>query len=181
MSSMLKNTTRQYGAIAKVFHWLTAVVVVFQCALGIWMVELDYYDAWYTQAPHIHKSIGILFALMLMIRLTWRFYSPAPLPLSHHSRLEKSAARATHWLIYATLWVIIVSGYLISSADGRAIEVFSWFEVLSFGELIDQQEDIAGDIHEWIAYALIVLVSLHALAALKHHFIDKDNTLKRMF
>ena len=75
---------------------------------------------------------------------------------------------------------IMLSGYLISTADGRAIEVFSWFEVPATLSDIDGQEDIAGDIHEILAWTLIVLVALHALAALKHHFIDKDTTLKRM-
>lgn len=75
---------------------------------------------------------------------------------------------------------MIISGYLISTADERPIEVFGWFSVPSFGSFIDNQEDIAGTIHEWLAYVLIALASVHALAALKHHFIDKDNTLKRM-
>ena len=69
---------------------------------------------------------------------------------------------------------------MISTADGRSIEVFSWFEVPALGSVIDNQEDIAGEVHKYLAYGLIGLVILHAIAALKHHIIDKDATLTRM-
>ena len=75
---------------------------------------------------------------------------------------------------------MFLSGYLISTADGRGIEVFNWFEVPGLGSFIENQEDLAGQVHEYAAYILIGLSSLHALAALKHHFMNKDNTLKKM-
>ena len=74
----------------------------------------------------------------------------------------------------------MVSGYLISTADGRGISFFDWFEVPAFITSIPDQEDLAGDWHIWLTDALVVLGVLHGLAALKHHFIDKDGTLKRM-
>jgi cytochrome b561 len=76
--------------------------------------------------------------------------------------------------------VIPLSGYLISTADGRAIQVFDWFEVPALVTGIANQEDIAGAVHYWVAVALIALASLHGLAALKHHFLDRDGTLLRM-
>ena len=69
---------------------------------------------------------------------------------------------------------------MISTADGRGIEVFNWFEVPALPALIEQQEDVAGLVHYWLATSLIVLAGVHALAALKHHFINKDKTLLRM-
>ena len=75
---------------------------------------------------------------------------------------------------------MFTSGYLISTADGRAIDVFNWFAVPALGELIENQEDIAGDVHFYLAWILIVTASLHAIAALKHHFFNKDDTLKQM-
>ena len=177
---MLKNTQNKYGALAKSFHWLVAITVVGMFILGIWMVGLGYYDEWNKAAPHYHKSIGILLALVMVLRLFWRIYDPVPKAPAHHTNFEKVAARTTHRLIYLLIFAIMISGYLISTADERAIEVFNWFEIPSLGELFSQQEDIAGVIHEWLAYILIGLASLHALAALKHHFIDKDDTLKRI-
>ncbi|MOA52423.1 hypothetical protein D3C78_1757160 [compost metagenome] len=72
------------------------------------------------------------------------------------------------------------SGYLISTADGRGIEVFGWFTVPATLSGIDGQEDIAGVVHLWLAWGLIGMAALHALAALKHHFIDRDATLSQM-
>jgi len=85
-----------------------------------------------------------------------------------------------HLALYVLLFAIMLSGYLISTADSRGIDVFEWFEVPGFGSLFENQEDIAGLFHQYAAYSLIGLVILHAAAAIKHHFIDKDNTLKRM-
>ncbi|GIU09815.1 hypothetical protein TUM4261_18750 [Shewanella sp. c952] len=74
----------------------------------------------------------------------------------------------------------MLSGYLISTADDRGIWVFDWFEIPSFGAIVDDQADIAGVIHQYAAYSLIGLAIVHAIGALKHHFIDKDSTLLRM-
>ena len=82
--------------------------------------------------------------------------------------------------MYLGLTGLFITGYLISTADGRAIEVFDWFSVPGFGSFIENQEDLAGEIHEIIAYGIMGLAALHALAALKHHFLDRDNTLTRM-
>lgn len=74
----------------------------------------------------------------------------------------------------------MITGYLISTADGRGIEIFEFITIPAYGAIIENQEDIAGLVHKWLAYSLIMLAILHALAALKHHLIDKDNTLNRM-
>jgi len=84
-------------------------------------------------------------------------------------------------LLYLLLFVIMFSGYLISTADGRAIEVFGWFDVPATITSIPNQEDVAGLVHKFAAFLLIGLVVLHAAAALKHHFIDRDRTLLRIF
>jgi len=177
---MLKNTTEQFGSLAKLFHWLAAVAIISLFGWGVWMVDLGYYDEWYHEAPHYHKSVGILLAVLMVARLIWRFFDPIPKPVRTHQKFEKIAAKLTHWVIYLLVFAIITSGYLISTADGSGIDVFEWFTIPALGQGFDQQEDIAGDIHEWLAYILIGLASVHALAALKHHFIDKDDTLKRI-
>ena len=82
--------------------------------------------------------------------------------------------------MYLLLFGLFISGYLISTADGRAIDIFNWVSVPAFGELIENQEDVAGDIHFYLAWTVIIVAALHALAALKHHFINKDDTMKQM-
>jgi cytochrome b561 len=144
------------------------------------MVTLGYYDVWYHQAPEIHKSIGTLLFIVMVVRVVWRFISPPPKPLASYSRLTRISAVLAHIALYTVLFAILISGYLISTADGQAISVFGWFDVPASVTGLPQQADTAGTIHLYLAWAVVVLSVLHALAALKHHFIDRDVTLKRM-
>lgn len=176
----MHNTQKKYGYVSIVFHWLTAFTIFGLFGLGYYMVDLDYYHTWYTTAPNLHKSFGMLLFVIIIIRLVWRFTQITPEHITSHSQFERKAGKLTHQLLFMLIFIIIITGYLISTADGRGIEVFGLFEVPSLGAFIENQEDIAGTIHEWLAYALILLATLHGLAAIKHHVIDKDNTLNRM-
>jgi len=176
-----RNSSAHYGLISIVLHWLVAVAVFGLFALGFWMVGLDYYSSWYRAAPDIHKSIGIILFTVMLLRVFWRFLSPGPVALASHGPLTRLATKAGHGVLYLGLFGVMISGYLISTADGRPISVFGWFAVPALITGIPNQEDIAGLVHEYLAWALVILAGLHALAALKHHFIDHDATLKRMF
>ena len=175
---MLRNTHTGYGWPAIALHWLMALAVLGMFGLGLYMVDLSYYDPWYRDALSLHKSIGILVTLVWGLRLVWRLLNPSPVPLNAN-KLQALAAHGAHVLLYLLMLALFVSGYLISTADGRAIEVFSWFSVPAT-LTGNNQEDVAGMVHEWLAWGLIALVVVHAMAALKHHFVDRDATLKRM-
>ncbi|MCU7835274.1 MAG: cytochrome b [gamma proteobacterium symbiont of Taylorina sp.] len=175
-----RNTNNRWGWISIFFHWLTAVTVISLFILGLWMVDLTYYDSWYRSAPHIHKSMGLLLFLLTILRLLWLGLTIKPAPLKTHIEIEHQLAKIMHWILYLFLFSLMLSGYFISTADGRTIEVFNWFEIPAILSGIKGQEDIAGKIHYTLAISLIAAVSAHALAAIKHHFIDKDNTLTRM-
>ena len=110
----------------------------------------------------------------------WRIGQITPRHLPSHTAVERKLGKIMHQMLYLLVFIIMISGYLISTADGRGIAVFEFFDVPALGVSIENQEDIAGLVHKWLAYLLIALVVLHAWAALKHHFIDKDDTLKRM-
>ncbi len=179
MSITVRNQRHTYGWLSIALHWISAFVVIGLFAVGFYMTTLGYYDSLYRTLPHWHKSIGILFGILLVLRVAWRFYSKPPAVLSQH-KLEALAAHGGHLLLYVMMFVVVISGYLISTADGRPIDVFSWFQIPAIELGIDQQEDIAGLIHEYVAYGLIALAILHALAAFKHYWIDKDRTLQRM-
>ena len=181
MSMRLKNSSTHFGLIAVSLHWLVAMTVFSLFALGLWMTSLDYYDSWYKHGPWWHKSIGIMLFLVVTVRLCWRLLNPPPAALSSQKPWEKKLAHAAHLTMYLLLFTIMISGYLISTADNRAIEVFGWFEVPATITALPKQEDIAGWVHLILASTLIGLVALHAAAALKHHFIDRDRTLKRIF
>lgn len=169
-----------YNLTARILHWIMAVSVIGMFVLGLWMVDLGYYDTWRKDAPEIHKSIGILLFGLLAFRLFWRRLKGVPSPLQNHSRLERIGAHLAHFALYGLLFSIMISGYLISTADGRPISVFGFFDVPALGSLFEKQEDIAGDIHLVLAISVISVAAVHAGAALKHHFVDKDKTLVRM-
>jgi cytochrome b561 len=176
----MNNTQTYYGYISMFFHWLSAITIFTLFGLGFYMVDLGYYDQWYTAAPKLHESIGILLFIFMVFRLIWRYTQLKPAHLASHSNLERKAGKFIHSILYLLIFLIMISGYLISTGDDRGIDVFDLFMVPSFGAFIENQEDLAGLIHEWLAYTVITLSLLHAMAALKHHFIDKDDTLNRM-
>lgn len=177
---MLFNTRSKFGLITKLQHWLSAVSIIGLFILGFWMVDLTYYSSWYKTAPHIHKSIGLLLLIVTIIRLLMNLLQAKVLPVRQQSTLQNQSVKLVHNGLYLALIIALISGYLISTADGRAIAVFNWFELPSIGELFNDQEVIAGEVHKYSVYSLIVLSLVHALAALKHQFIDKDNTVSRM-
>ncbi len=174
----LRNSSSRYGAITVLLHWLMAALIIGLFALGLYMVELDYYDSWYHRAPALHRSFGLTVLLLLLLRFVWRTVNVSPTPLG--KPWEITISRWLHRFFYLLIVLIATSGYLLSTADGHPVVVFDWFKVPAILSGIDQQEEFAGEIHEWLVWLLASLVIIHALAALKHHFVDKDATLIRM-
>ena len=174
----MENVTKNHSLITRILHWLSAITIFGLFGVGLWMVDLTYYSEWYQTAPYWHKSVGLTLAAVTVFRLVWKHLTVQP--LIEGKSYEVIAAKIAHAIIYALLLILFTSGYLISTADGRGIAVFDWFTLPSMGELFSNQPDIAGTVHYYAAYALIGLVVVHVAAALKHHFINKDNTLRKM-
>ena len=177
----LKNTQQGYGWLSITIHWVMAVVLIGMFFVGNYMVDLDYYDTLYHTLPSWHKSVGILIAGVFFFRLAWNFSQSRPGPANAAtSRISHLAAVSAHLALYGLVASLIISGYLISTAKGAGIEVFEWFSVPALLSDDAQRGELAGDLHEIFGLVFIGLVALHALASLYHHFILKDNTLKRM-
>lgn len=174
-----RNHRDGWGIVALTLHWLSALTILGMFGLGLYMTSLDYYDPWYRKGPDLHRSIGVLLFVATALRLLWRRLSPAPAPLPNHKPWERFLAKLVHALLYMLLFALMISGYLITTAEGKPVQVFDWFSVPATLTL-EHQEDIAGKIHLALAWSLIGLALLHAAAALKHHFIDRDRTLMRM-
>ena len=157
---------------------ISAITIIGLFALGLWMRGLSYYDPWYKTGPDLHRSIGVFLALLIGARLVWRWMNPQPHDPAH-AKWERVAAAWTHRLFYLLLFALFVAGYLISTADGRSMDVFNLFSIPS---VVKQAglEETAGKIHEYLAYTVIGLAVFHVAGALKHHLIDKDRTLLRM-
>ncbi len=180
---MWKNTHQGYGLLTIVLHWLMALLVMFLFGLGLYMVELNYYHEWYRTAPALHKSIGVFVFFLLLIRTLGRLMQIQPQTFVAHTRLQRLEACLAKWihrLMYVLIASICISGYLISTADGRSVDIFDLWALPALPIQFDNQEDIAGDWHFYLALFLMLMVACHALAALKHHFIDRDEVLKKM-
>lgn len=173
------NSPTGYGLVQILLHWSSALLIAGMIPLGLWMTGLDYYDPWYKRAPDIHRATGVLFGVLLIIRLLARQLQHKPAALAD-STVQVHIARWSHRLLYLLPALLIVTGYLVSTADGRPVDVFGLFSVPASLHGIERQEDIAGDIHFWLAMALIAIVILHIGAALDHHFRRRDATLRRM-
>lgn len=177
----LKNTQQSYGWLSITIHWVMAVVLTGMFFVGNYMVDLDYYDTLYHTLPHWHKSVGILIAGVFVFRVAWNFSQNRPGPANAAtSRLSHTAAVLAHLALYGLIATLIISGYLISTAKGADIEVFDWFGVPALLGDDAQRGEFAGELHQIFGLVFIGLAAVHALAALYHHFILKDNTLKRM-
>ncbi|MDO6563803.1 cytochrome b [Amphritea sp. 1_MG-2023] len=179
MALPIKDNPHTFGIPSILIHWLIALGIIGMYPLGLYIDTLTYYDPEYQTVPAWHKSIGMILLALLALRMVWRSMNRAPTPLPQPRGLQL-ATKAVHLLLYLLPLITLISGYMISTADGRPISVFNWFDVPALSAVIDNQEDLAGEVHYWVATLMIGLAGLHALAALKHHFINKDQTLIRM-
>ncbi len=173
------NRKDQYGWLNIVLHWLIALVVIGLFASGLWIVGLDYYSPWYKTGPDLHRSFGVLVVLSMVLRLLLRFATPTPQALGTR-QWELLSAKAVHVFFYLAIFAMGISGYLITTASGQGVDVFGVVTLPSLYQFEGNMEDDAGDVHEWLAWTIIVMALLHAGAALKHHYIDRDQTLLRM-
>lgn len=177
---MLKNSQSHYGWPSIIMHWLSAIAIFGLFGLGLYMVELTYYDDWYHGSTHWHESLGLLFFALLIIRLVWRQINPKPQPIAD-TKLQITMAKWAHRVLYLLMLLIPISGYLISTADGHAVALFDWLKVPSITGKVSNMETLSGQFHYWLSVVIIILSAGHVGASLKHHWFDKDETLKRMF
>lgn len=176
---MWKSTTDRYGRLARLLHWGIALLLIAVFALGWWTVELSYYDPLYRTIPDLHRSLGVLAAVLIMLRILWKVIDGRPATAGRYA-WERLAAKAGHLTLYVLMVAVPVTGYLMSTADGRAVDVFGLFELPALLPASSGREDLAGRVHYLLAFGGAWLVLLHVAAAFKHQFIDRDGTLRKM-
>ncbi|MGD8176211.1 cytochrome b [Marinimicrobium sp. ARAG 43.8] len=178
---MLSDDHSRYGWVTISLHWISAITVIGLFGLGIYMVDLTYYDKGYHELPRLHVSIGLLFGGLMALRVLWRIAQRGnPRALPNHGTLVRFAASTMKYALYALIFLMIATGYLIHTAKGDPAWVFEWFSIPSTWQLGADGVDLAGDIHRLAGWAIIVLAAAHAGAAFWHHGVIRDRTLKRM-
>ena len=174
---MLRNTKTSYGSIAKIFHWAIFILVTFMLVLGYFMDEID--KPARGMVMNLHKLTGLLILLLMLCRLFWALMNPKPeLPVGTKI-WERMLSRAVHFTLYVLILAMPVAGWVMSSASGHAPFIGSFKMKLPIAES-DEVSHVAMNTHNFLAIVIIILVSLHVLAALFHFFIKKDNVLQRM-
>ena len=175
----LFNNEHSYGLVTILLHWLIAAGLIALFASGLWMTTLDYYDPWYHKAPALHISVGVIVTLLLLLRILWSLFSHSPQQLA--GSVFTRMAQAMHVLLHLLPLLIAVSGYLMVTAEGQGVAVFSLFEVPPLLEAAGARADSAGKFHLWLAWSLMFLSLAHAVAAFYHHIVLHDTVLVRMF
>lgn len=176
---MIKDSRSGYGLLSILIHWISALLILFLFGLGIYMVDLTYYDDWYHKGPELHVSLGLVVLLLMLVRIVWRFVNPTPVDLAAKPA-QNLAAKLVKAGLYCFIFVVLVSGYLITTAEGQPASMFNLVKFPVLIELSSSNVDLAGELHEYMAWGIIALVVLHVLGALMHHFVMRDKTLVRM-
>jgi cytochrome b561 len=184
-----RNSQLRYGSVAMTFHWIIAALIVVNLALGLYMADLPHSDPARFGYFQFHKSIGFTVLALSVLRLAWRLINPVPpLPRGMGTAM-RFVAHATHFLLYAAIIVIPLSGWLMVSASslGLGTPYFGLFHIpdLPFLSSLSRAgrqpyREAFETVHVYVAWATIALVPIHIVAALYHQFLRRDDVLKRM-
>jgi len=174
-----RGPAARYTGIAQTLHWIIAALIVVQFTLAHTAEDLPL-GAHKLALLARHKSFGMTILMLAVLRLVWRLTHPAPALPDGMNRVERVLAHATHYGFYILLFAMPLSGWMMSSAKNYSV---SWFGLFTWPNLLAQNDtafEYLKSAHYWLSKALFVIAILHVLAALKHHFWNKDDVLRRM-
>jgi cytochrome b561 len=174
----IRNNAAQWGWVSLVLHWLTVLLIVGLGIVGNWMDDLPS-GMQKIQVYALHKSVGLTVLALTLFRLGWRFYAGAP-ALAPMPRWQRLAAHGSHVALYALLLAMPLSGWLFNSAAGFPLHWFGLVKVPALAHYDKALKALALEFHEGLFKVLLAVVAVHVIAAFKHHFIDRDETLARM-
>jgi cytochrome b561 len=178
MTIPIRNTENRFGIAAILIHWLMALLIIGLLSLGLYMTRIPIsaeklkYFGW-------HKEFGVLVLMLVIVRLTWRLTNQLP-TLAELPSWERMAARVAHWMFYGFMFLLPITGWLMTSAAGLPPSFFGLFVLPSLVPPSDDQRILFAEIHEWLAYGLIATLCMHVGATFKHYLIDRDQILQRM-
>jgi cytochrome b561 len=176
----VRNTATRYGVVAQLLHWLILLLVMSQIYLAVAAFrstdpvrEAELLD--------IHRPLGLTILILMLARLVWRVLNLQPKPADNLSGLQRGLARATHWTLYGLLLLIPLTGWLKAGAESISVSYFGLFTVPGLTGPDEALRQSLRVVHLYLNTALLLLVPIHVLAALWHHFWRRDDTLRRMF
>lgn len=181
----LSNTASHYGGVTKTFHWLTALLIATLIPLGIYANGLPYETseelarkAWFFS---MHKTLGVSAFVVALLRIVWALTQPKPALLHADRKIESLAAESVHWLLYGSLVLVPLSGWVHHAATtGFAPIWWPFGQDLPFVPKSDSVAAVTAGLHIVFERVLVLSIFLHIAGALKHHFVDRDVTLRRM-
>ena len=177
---MLRNTTERFGSVSKVLHWLVCILLTAQFILIWCRNSLAHGSPERTHYMQLHRAVGVTIFLVGLVFIFWRMLNQQPLPPASQPRWQRLVAKIVHRSLLILLVLMPMVGYVLSCAEGKAV---NFFGVFTLPCLIPEHKNLftlfAG-IHEELGILILILVGIHVLAALTHHFILKDDVLKRM-
>ena len=183
----LKNTPTRYGAVGQTLHWVIVALVITQYVLASLAEQAGAAKAAHPAAALVqfqwlarHKSVGLTIFALAIVRLVWRAFSPPPsLPVTM-PHWQVVAAKFSHYTFYVLLFAMPLTGLVMSAAANYPVSYFGWFTLPDLVAPDEGLRDLMEKVHWTLFYILVALASLHVAAALKHHFIDRDDVLRRM-
>lgn len=176
---MLRNTVDSWGAVAKLLHWFMALLLLMQLVLGVLAV------VWPLSPAKLnlfiwHKSLGLALLLLVSIRLLWRWSNPVPGLPPAIPNWQRQASRVSHLLLYFCLIALPLTGWVMNSASNIPLKVFWLFRLPDITAPDKAMAQMMKDVHLGLVVLFVLLLAVHVLAALHHHFVRRDEVLARM-
>lgn len=173
-----RNTQHSWGSLSKALHWIIVVLIINQWVIAERAEELKFSEkiamlGW-------HKSFGMTILALAVIRLIWRWMNPVPELIAETRPWERVLAKISHLLLYGLIFAMPISGWLMSSAKNTPV---SWFKLFQIPDLVAPDKAFGAsmdNLHHLLFKVLVVVAALHIAGALKHHFIDRNDVLRRM-
>ncbi len=175
----LKNTPTRWGPVSQALHWLIVLLILGQGTVGLQMGGLDNGPD-KLQVYALHKSFGLTIFALALVRLAWRLVAGSPQPVPGTPSWQHRIASLTHVALYALLFALPLSGWVLNSAAGFPLQWFGLFNLPKIAGTDEALHATAEAAHELLFWVLVAFALLHAGAALYHHLFQRDDTLARM-
>jgi len=175
----LRNTQTHYGRLSIGLHWLMALLIIGMIVAGFSFDFMEDSDFKF-QLMGLHKATGVLILALALFRWYWTLSSEKVTPLASYSDMTRRLAHGNKWLLMLLMLGMPISGLGMSICAARAVNVYGLFTIPALAEKNREWLGFFHEAHEILGYSIAVLVGLHLLFAIKHHWFDKDETLLRM-